>query len=398
MSDFVKLTFVGDVMCQMELLDAFKSQNSFSFDRALTKIAPLLAESDLSCANLETPISFDDTALSNRLYNFNSPIEFAEAVKSAGFDLVATANNHCLDRGTDGITSTVKSLDLAGLLHTGVFASKEQERLVCVDVKGLKVGLLSYTYGTNAFANNNYLKKSEYWMVNLLQAQELSNHISRYCFHHQGGRASRLYNKVRRHLHLKNYGVQVYERKESDYFQKQNIKRDISNLKKKGADIIVFYMHVGGQYNPEATARTLKIADFLRKQGVNVIVGSHEHVVHGCSNRYISENCVETYSLGNFLDTTGVTKAPFDKMSEYSIAWHVYVDKDTKKIAKTSYTICKSVLQKGEEQKIEVVPVYDLIQAEADSEKRELLWKDMQTIAFRFAEHEIDKPQLEYFY
>lgn len=398
MSDCIKLTFVGDVMCQMELLDAFKSKEGFSFDSALTKVAPLLAESDLSCANLETPISFDDTDLSNRLYNFNSPIEFAEAVKRTGFDFVATANNHCLDRDTIGITSTVKSLASVGLLQTGVFASKKQNRLVCMDIKGIKVGFLSYTYGTNAFANNNYLKRSERWMVNLLQAQELSNPISRYCFHHQGGRASRLYNKVRRHLHLKNYGVQVYERKESDYFQKQNIKRDISNLKKKGADIIVFYMHVGGQYNPEATARTLKIADFLRKRGVNIIVGSHEHVVHGCSNRYISENSVETYSLGNFMDTTGVTKAPFDKMSEYSVAWHVYVDKDTKKIAKTSYTICKSVLQKDEEQKIKVVPVYDLIQAEADTEKRELLWKDMQTIAFRFAEQDIFKPQLEYFY
>lgn len=74
------------------------------------------------------------------------------------------------------------------------------------------------------------------------------------------------------------------------------------------------------------------------------------------------------------------------------------MDKATKRIAKTSYTICKSVLQEGEKQKIEVVPVYDLMQSEMDAEKRNVLWKDMQTIAFRFAEHEIDKPQLEYFY
>lgn len=83
-------------------------------------------------------------------------------------------------------------------------------------------------------------------MVNMLQAQELSNPISRYCFHHQGGRASRLYNKVRRHLHFRNYGCQVYERKEADYFQKLRISKDIKQLKKKGVDIIIFYMHVGG--------------------------------------------------------------------------------------------------------------------------------------------------------
>lgn len=136
----------------------------------------------------------------------------------------------------------------------------------------------------------------------------------------------------------------------------------------------------------------------MRKKGVNIIVGSHEHVVHGCSNNYLSENSVETYSLGNFIDTTGVTSSPFDKMSEYSIAWHVYVDKKTKRIAKTSYTICKSVLQAGEKQKIEVVPVYDLMQTKMDSEKREVLWKDMQTIAYKFAKQKIDKPKMEYYY
>lgn len=396
--EYIKLTFVGDVMCQKELLDAFKIKDGFSFDSAFCKVLPMLRESDLSCANLETPISFDDSDLSNRLYNFSSPIEFAHAVKNAGFGFVATANNHCLDRNTAGIASTVRSLDSVGLVHTGVFSSKSRDRLVCMDVKGLKIGFLSYTYGTNAFANNNYLKRCERWMVNMLQAQELSNPISRYCFRHQGGLASRLYNKVKQYLHFRNYGCEVYERKEADYFQKLRICKDIKQLKKKGVDIIVFYMHVGGQYNPKATARTLQIADFLRKKGVNIIVGSHEHVVHGTSKSYFSENCVETYSLGNFFDTTGVTSPPFDKMSEYSVAWHVYVDKANKKIAKTSYTICKSVLQKGEKQKIEVVPVYDLMQSEMDAEKRNALWKDMQTIAYKFAKQKIDKPQMEYYY
>ena len=120
--------------------------------------------------------------------------------------------------------------------------------------------------------------------------------------------------------------------------------------------------------------------------------------MHGCSNNFLSENSVETYSLGNFFDTTGVTSPPFDKKSEYSIAWHVYVDKATKRIAKTSYTICKSVLQEGEKQKIEVVPVYDLMQTEMDTGNREALWKDMQTIAYKFAKQKIDNPQLEYYY
>ena len=60
--------------------------------------------------------------------------------------------------------------------------------------------------------------------------------------------------------------------------------------------------------------------------------------------------------------------------------------------------MCKSGLQEGEKQKIEVVPVYDLMQSEMDAEKRNALWKDMQTIAYKFAKQKIDKPQMEYYY
>lgn len=398
MDETIKLTFVGDVMCQKSFLDAFRQNGHFAFDSAFAKIKKMLEQADFACANLETPISFNNTNLTGELYNFNSPLEFADSVKKAGFNFVATANNHCLDRGVDGIASTVKSLDSVGLFHTGVFSNKNQDRSILLDVQGVKVGFLSYTYGTNAFNNNNYLRWSEHWKVNLLQSQELSNPISRYCFHHGGGRASRIYNKVRKLLSCKNYGCQVYERKECDWFQRRRIKADIQTMKKAGADIIVFYLHIGGQYNEKETDRTLKTAEFLSKQGVNIIVGSHEHVVHGSSNKQMSENSVETYSLGNFLDTTGVTTPPFDKMSEYSIAWHVYIEKQSKRISKTSYTICKTVLQEGENQKVEVVPVYDLLESECDAHNKQQLWQDMQEIALRFSGQKIENPQFEYFY
>ena len=48
--EYIKLTFVGDVMCQMDLLDAFKTKDGFSFDSTFNRILPMLKESDLSCA------------------------------------------------------------------------------------------------------------------------------------------------------------------------------------------------------------------------------------------------------------------------------------------------------------------------------------------------------------
>ena len=85
-------------------------------------------------------------------------------------------------------------------------------------------------------------------------------------------------------------------------------------------------------------------------------------------------------------------------MSEYSIAWHVYIEKQSKRISKTSYTICKTVLQEGENQKVEVVPVYDLLESECDAHNKQQLWQDMQEIALRFSGQKIENPQFEYFY
>lgn len=396
MEKYLKLTFVGDIMCQKELLTAFAKGNSFDFDSGFSKMTNLFKASDFICGNLETPISCENRMLTNQLYSYCSPLEFAKSVKNAGFGFVSTANNHCLDRGIEGINSTVQSLDSIGILHTGVFADKKRERFVCKSLNGVKIGFLSFTYGTNAFCNHNYLRLTDLWRVGMFQAQELSNPVSRYCFYRPGAFISRVYNKIRRVFHFQNYGCQVYERKENDWLQMRMVSRDIRHLKKQGVELIVCHLHIGGQYNEHETTHTQKIVNKLRKKGVNVIAGTHEHVVHGCSNEHLAENSVETYSLGNFFDTTGILKPPYDKKAEYSIVWHIYVDTVTKKIAKTSYTICKTILQE-DNKKIEVVPVYDLLSNEADSDKYNQLWQDMQTIAYRFSKQKIMTPQLEYF-
>lgn len=42
--------------------------------------------------------------------------------------------------------------------------------------------------------------------------------------------------------------------------------------------------------------------------------------------------------------------------------------------------------------------MYDLMQSEMDGESERCFWKDMQTIAYKFAKQKIDKPQIEYYY
>ena len=177
----VKVTFLGDVMCQGPMLKAYSTgDGKYDFSEVFAGVKGLLAESDYVFANLETPIAPDNQDLTHERYAFCSPHEFAEAAKAAGIDFVFTANNHCLDRGPAGIPRTVAALDKIGLPHTGTFATaQDAAKPLVVDVKGFRIGVLSYTYGSNAFANHQYLSETNRFMVNLFQEQELSNPLAR---------------------------------------------------------------------------------------------------------------------------------------------------------------------------------------------------------------------------
>lgn len=169
MNKSVKLTFLGDMMCKDQMLPYYVgSENKYNFSELFEDMIPMFKNADFVLANLETPISYNNEDLTAERWCFNSPYEFAENAYNAGVGFFATANNHCLDRGVEGITSTIKSLNKIGVYHTGIFDFKDKSSLI-VEINGIKVGLLSYTYGTNAFSNKYYLPKSEYWRVNLFQ-------------------------------------------------------------------------------------------------------------------------------------------------------------------------------------------------------------------------------------
>lgn len=126
----LKCTFLGDIMCTQEILQAFRNDTQFKFDELFDPVRKLFDESDFVMGNLESPISYDNTNLTSERYRFNSPYEFAEAIKNAGINAVATANNHCCDRGIDGVKSTVKSLDKIGLIHTGCMSREKEPTIV----------------------------------------------------------------------------------------------------------------------------------------------------------------------------------------------------------------------------------------------------------------------------
>lgn len=96
--------------------------------------------------------------------------------------------------------------------------------------------------------------------------------------------------------------------KENDKRQIKQLLEDIKSLKETGVDFIIMYMHSGGQYNAEPTEYTKNLTQFLLNYGVDIVAGSHEHVVHGGIFSDINNNRLATYSLGLLMVLQGFMK------------------------------------------------------------------------------------------
>lgn len=115
----IKLTFAGDIMLESKIIDSYKINNQeYNFDSMFEDIKPFLSQSDFIIGNLETPITDNNEEIKYMKYRFTSPIDFAKSIKTAGFNLVTTANNHCLDNGLNGVKKTIDCLNNVGLAHT----------------------------------------------------------------------------------------------------------------------------------------------------------------------------------------------------------------------------------------------------------------------------------------
>lgn len=323
-------------MMTKDQLAAYEVNHKYDFTDAVISIQKNFGASDYIVANLETPAAGEELGYTKEKYSFNTPIELVSALKQCGVDLVTTANNHCLDRGSKGLVKTCQNLKKYGMDYIGTHTAKEDScRLM--EIGGIKVGFLSFTYGTNAFANHNYLKSSRKYMVDLLQGQELHNPIVRKLW--TGSSIFiRAIRKMLRILGQGQFDVPVYERQETSRKEIAHYKKTIEDCRRAGAEYIISCLHIGGQYNGEPTDYTKKICRLSLNLGVNAVIANHEHVIHGIDREQLTEQKFCIYSLGNFLSACGVLEEPFDKMAQYSAAVSIDLHRDSRNKIKAGYS------------------------------------------------------------
>ena len=169
------MAVTGDIMCHNTMYqDAYNSSTkSYDFSYFFDDIKQHIQTADIAVGNLETTFAGSKVGYSG-YPTFNTPEVLAKNLKQAGFDVVSTANNHCMDKGYKGIESTIDFLDEADLAHTGTFKSKEdQEKILIKNVKGVSIAFLSFTYGTNGIA----IPKDKSYAVNLIDKDLMKSQI-----------------------------------------------------------------------------------------------------------------------------------------------------------------------------------------------------------------------------
>lgn len=148
----ITIAGVGDVLLHREIIAQAVEDGGGTpdFMPQLEGIAPLIASADLAVCHMEYALGSREgpwRAWPDPPYG---PPQITDAMAALGFDACSTASNHALNAGFDGVVSTIDALERAGLAHAGTATSEtDADRITMVDVQGVPVALLSYTYGFN---------------------------------------------------------------------------------------------------------------------------------------------------------------------------------------------------------------------------------------------------------
>ena len=122
-----------------------------SFD-PFDDLRPLLAQGDISFANLESPLSDQNGETQHPVHRlvFVGPPSAAPLIARAPFHVVSLANNHVWDYQERGFLDTLEALEAAGVKYAGASRRKgEQFRPAVLEARGRSIALLAATHYFN---------------------------------------------------------------------------------------------------------------------------------------------------------------------------------------------------------------------------------------------------------
>jgi len=218
------LLFVGDLMQHSpQFIRARQPDGSFNYDVCFEEVKPYIEAADVAIGNLEV-------TLGGPPYTgypcFSAPDDWLYAIKDAGFDMLTTSNNHCLDRGRRGLERTLMMTDSLALHTLGTYRNADERRErypLVLEKNGIRFAFLTYTYGMNGF------ETEQPNIVNVVDTVVM--------------------------------------------------KKDILLARSMRPDVIIAIMHWGTEYKLQPDSYQRHYAQWLLENGVDHIIGGHPHVI-----------------------------------------------------------------------------------------------------------------------
>ena len=243
------LFFFGDVMQHDPQIESAYNPETKDYDykHCFQYIIPYWQAADYVIANLETTLDDKDFG---GYPNFCAPWQLARDLQFCGVDILTTNNNHSCDKGAKGVRRTIHWLDSLQIPHTGTFTdtlSWQKSVPLFIRHESFKIALLSYTYGTN--------------------------------------------------------GIPVTQGQVVSMIDSTVILNDITKARRDSATNIIAVMHWGDEYFTSPNATQQGLARWLHANGVDIVIGSHPHVVQPVEYVKQGEDTtgITVYSLGNFI-------------------------------------------------------------------------------------------------
>ena len=288
----IHIKAAGDLNVTNTVINAGVAVGGYNYTRAFMDVASTLSDADLTVLNLEgnicgEPYGSDTTS---------APRELLDGLRNAGVDLIQMANSCTINNGLIGLTSTLQNIRAAGLEPVGAFASESEfqqsKGYTITEAQGVKVAFVAFTKGLGGrglpAGNDN--------LVNILYEDYAST-----------------YDKIDR----------------------TRITSVLKAVEAEKPDITIALLHWGSEYNDDISDTQKSIVNLMKKQGVDVIIGTHPHTVQAIEYDALAGTLV-AYSLGDFFGdaSRGGTN--------YSIILDLEITKDsstgTTKVTNYSYT------------------------------------------------------------
>lgn len=334
MEKTVRITFVGDIMCEKPLQKAYETYGAEVFDRVFAQTKRLFSRSDYVVGNLETVFGGTAFPYTKELYRFNTPDVFASSLSRSGISLVTTATNHCLDCGLTGLDRTIDVLDAHGIAHTGTWRRPEDRGVFVATLKDKRAAFLNYTYGTNVHETGVLLNDEDVLRVGLLKPQTFNLQT------YEGKRAGKCRRAVssflsrvmdqearirlKKALGMPYNSVRVdhFDENELDPAYERRLLQELSEAKQR-ADLVIVCLHCGGQFNGTPGGLSRYFVRLFAVNGADAVICHHAHVVQPAE---IIHGTPVVYGIGNYSISPSSAYLLRDHLPEYAVAFHLTVD------------------------------------------------------------------------